>query len=66
MSVGSGTSGRLQPSLSTSVCDFALMDPIFSTLIHRNGNTGELTPELAEKWDAPDPSDVPLHAAVRA
>jgi ABC-type transport system substrate-binding protein len=53
---GSGTSGRLQPSLSTAICDFGVMDPIFSTLIHRNGTTGNLEPELAETWEAPDPS----------
>ncbi len=53
---GSGTSGRLQPSLSTAICDFGIMDPIFSTLIHRNGTTGNLEPELAEKWEAPDPT----------
>jgi ABC-type transport system substrate-binding protein len=51
---GSGTSGRLQPDLSTSICDFGIMDPIYSTLIHRNGTTGNLEPELAESWEAPD------------
>src|SRR4029453_5598229 len=48
---GSGASGRLLPSLSTSVCDFGLMDPVYSTIIHKNGTTGNLEPELAEKWE---------------
>jgi ABC-type transport system substrate-binding protein len=52
---GSGSSGRLLPSLSTSVCDFGIMDGIYSTIIHKNGTTGNLEPELAEKWEAPDP-----------
>jgi ABC-type transport system substrate-binding protein len=53
---GSGTSGRLLPALSTSVCDFGMMDPIYSTIVHRNGTNGNLEPELAEEWEAPDPT----------
>jgi peptide/nickel transport system substrate-binding protein len=51
---GSGTSGRLLPAVSTSVCDFGMMDPIYSTIVHRNGTNGNLEPELAEEWEAPD------------
>jgi ABC-type transport system substrate-binding protein len=31
------------------------MDGIYSSLIHRNGTTGNLEPELAETWEAVDP-----------
>lgn len=55
---GSGFSQRLQPDLSTSVCDFHFMNPVFSTLAVLDPTTGEVEPGLAESWEIVDAKTV--------
>jgi ABC-type transport system substrate-binding protein len=57
---GSGISGHLAPFASTSVCDVAVLAPIYDTLTHKDPLTGELEGGLAESWEVLDGETVEL------
>jgi ABC-type transport system substrate-binding protein len=53
---GGGFSQRLEPSLSTSICDASVGYQIFGTLIRRDTKTNKPVPNLAESWEIVDPT----------
>ena len=53
---GGGFSQRLEPSASTSICDFSVGYQVFGTLIRRDTKTNKPVPNLAESWEIVDPS----------
>jgi ABC-type transport system substrate-binding protein len=53
---GGGFSQRLEPSASTSICDFSVGSQVFGTLIRRDTKTNKPVPNLAESWEIVDPS----------
>src|SRR4029078_11288080 len=53
---GAVSSRRLEPSASTSICDFSVGSQVFGTLIRRDTKTNKPVPNLAESWEIVDPS----------
>src|SRR5690349_16616461 len=51
---GGGFSQRLEPSASTSICDFSVGSQVFGTLIRRDTKTKKPVPNLAESWEIVD------------
>ena len=56
----SNVSGRLDPALSTSVCDTGTMFAIYDSLVHRDPVTNEPLPGLAESWQVTSPTTLEL------
>jgi ABC-type transport system substrate-binding protein len=58
ISLTNGWSHTYDPAASTSVCDSAILVSIYDTLVHKDVNSGELSPGLAESWKVVDKSTI--------
>ena len=58
--LASSLSGRLDPGLSTSLCDTGVMFAIYDSLVHRDPVTNEPRPGLAESWEVTSPTVLEL------